>query len=60
MNNILAKLMPDPMDKESVKRQGWEEQRILVVCADDPRLSPIERAFVEQLAKRLYRAELQK
>ncbi len=54
MENILAKFQAEPMDVERVKREGWERDRILVVCANDQRLSALERAFVEQLAKRIY------
>lgn len=50
----LGRLIPESMDKEEVKRDGWNSHRILVVQADDSRLSWIERQIIEQLGKRLY------
>lgn len=42
---------PDP---ETVKRQGWRTDGILVVHVDDPRLGWDGRELVETLGKRLY------
>ena len=39
---------------DSIKREGWREQRILVVGANDDRLDFVEREFVRQLGERLY------
>jgi hypothetical protein len=39
---------------EQVKREGWREQRLLVVDADDPRLSWPDREMIQQLGDRLY------
>lgn len=39
---------------ESIKREGWREDGILVVKADDKRLNWPEREFIEQLGRRLY------
>ena len=39
---------------EQVKRDGWRDQGILVVSADDQRLTWPEREFVRQLGDRLY------
>jgi len=39
---------------EAVKREGWHEQGILVVSAEDHRLTWPERELVEQLGARLY------
>lgn len=41
-------------DPESIKRQGWREQHILVVAASDGRLDFAEREFIRQLGERLY------
>jgi len=41
-------------DKESIKRAGFHEQRILVVSLDDQRLSWLEREMLEQIGARLY------
>ena len=42
------------VDPDSIKREGWREQRILVVGANDERLDFLEREFVRQLGERLY------
>ena len=39
---------------EQVKREGWREQGLLVVDANDPRLSWPDREMVRQLGDRLY------
>jgi hypothetical protein len=41
-------------DPESVKREGWNSQGILVVKTDDQRLSWPERELIEQLGEKLY------
>ncbi len=41
-------------DPESIKRQGWQEQHILVIAESDDRLDFVEREFVRQLGERLY------
>jgi hypothetical protein len=39
---------------EHVKRSGWRDQNILVVNADDQRLTWPEREFVRQIGDKLY------
>ena len=39
---------------ESVKREGWLEQGLLVVSMDDQRLTWVERELVKQLGEKLY------
>ena len=39
---------------EQVKRDGWIDQSILVVSADDERLTWPERELVRQLGEKLY------
>jgi len=41
-------------DPEEVKRDGWREQKILVVSPEDHRLTWPEREFVRQLGEKLY------
>ena len=41
-------------DPESIKRQGWRDQHILVVKEDDARLDLIEREFIRAIGERLY------
>jgi hypothetical protein len=41
-------------DPEQVKREGWREQGLLAIAADDARLTWPEREFVRQLGEKLY------
>ena len=41
-------------DPEQVKREGWQEQGVLAVSADDDRLTWPERELVRQLGEKLY------
>lgn len=41
-------------DPEQVKRDGWQEQGLLAVSADDHRLTWSERQLVRQLGEKLY------
>jgi len=50
----LARLIPEPVDAEALKRYGWREQHILVVNEADERLNFVEREWVRQLGERLY------
>lgn len=42
------------IDPEVIKRDGWREQRVLVVSDKDERLDFVEREFVRRLGERLY------
>lgn len=44
----------DRRDPDRVKRDGWQEQGVLAVSADDERLTWPERELVRQLGERLY------
>ncbi|MFN4014748.1 MAG: hypothetical protein ACK4JB_05410 [Reyranella sp.] len=44
----------DRRPPEQIKRQGWQAQRVLVIEADDERLTWPEREMVRQLGERLY------
>ena len=39
---------------DQVKREGWREQGVLVVAANDERLTWPERELVRQLGEKLY------
>lgn len=41
-------------DPELIKREGWRSEQILVVKADDQRLSWPEREQIKQIGERLY------
>lgn len=42
---------PDP---ETVKREGWRTQGLLVIAANDDRLTWPERQFIQLIGDRLY------
>lgn len=50
----LGKYQPVPIDTETVKRDGWNRQGILVVSRDDQRLDWIQRESVRQIGDMLY------
>lgn len=50
----LGALVPSKPDPEQIKREGWREQSILVVSADDHRLDFFQREFVKQIGEKLY------
>ena len=44
----------DRMPPEEMKRLDWQAQRVLVIDADDERLTWPERELIRQLGERLY------
>ena len=50
----LGRLQPQNTDVESVKREGWRDQGILVISTEDQRLDWAERQILKQIAERLY------
>ena len=50
----LASSQPSRPDTEQIKREGWQEQGILVVSVDDHRLDFVQREFVKQMGEKLY------
>ena len=50
----LARFVPNQMDVEEVKREGWSDHGILVVSVDDPRIGWIERHVLTQVAEKLF------
>ncbi len=53
----LGSLQPSKQDPEEIKRDGWQEQGILVVSEDDHRLDWVQREFVKQIGEKLYGAK---
>ena len=41
---------------EDLKREGWREQGVLVIAANDDRLTWPERELIRQLGEKLYGA----
>ncbi|WP_197388551.1 hypothetical protein [Ralstonia pseudosolanacearum] len=52
--SALARTQPEAIDPEAFKRQGWRDQRILVVNESDVRLDFLERELVRRIGERLY------
>ncbi len=50
----LGRYQPEPTDIEVTKRNGWQEQHILVVSENDNRLDFVEREFIRRIGNRLY------
>ncbi|ALN83040.1 hypothetical protein LA76x_4938 [Lysobacter antibioticus] len=46
--------MPQTLDLDRLKREGWRQQGLLVVSAEDSRLDWVERQLLNQIAERLY------
>jgi len=44
----------DRTPPEKIKQTGWREQGVLVISADDQRLTWPERELVNQLGEKLY------
>lgn len=53
-NGTLGRKSPPPYETEAIKRYGWRDQGILVVSAEDQRLTWPERELVRQLGSKLY------
>lgn len=50
----LGRAQGNSPDLEAIKRDGWQEQHILVIAEDDARLDFMEREFIRRLGQRLY------
>ena len=50
----LGSIQPIAVDSEALKRDGWREQKVLVVSARDERLDFVEREIVRRIGERLY------
>jgi len=44
----------DRPDAENIKREGWRTMSVLVISADDDRLTWPEREMIRQIGERLY------
>jgi hypothetical protein len=47
-------MQPRVTDLDAIKEQGWRDQHILVVNAEDDRLDYLERQLVRRIGERLY------
>ncbi len=58
--SCLARFVPERMDPEREKRNGWSNHGILVVAMEDPRLGWPEREMIKHLATKLFGQKLGK
>ncbi|MBF0190244.1 MAG: hypothetical protein HQL99_03720 [Magnetococcales bacterium] len=52
--SCLAGIIPQRMDPEKEKRNGWHDHGILVVAENDSRLGWPEREMIQHLARKLF------
>lgn len=50
----LGRAQPIPMDIERTKREGWQNNHLLVIAANDQRLDFLEQQLIERIGDRLY------
>ena len=50
----LARFIPNQMDIEEVKADGFNNHRILVVSLDDPRINWMERQVMTKIGEKLF------
>ena len=50
----LGRMQPTAPDTERIKREGWNEEHILVIAEHDSRLDAFEREIVRRIGERLY------
>lgn len=51
LGTLQGEARPDP---EEIKREGWQDQHILVVSPEDARLDWMERELLRRIGDRLY------
>jgi hypothetical protein len=51
----LGRIQPEQIDKEKIKREGWNNDGILVIKADDQRLSWPEKELIRQIGDKIYK-----
>jgi len=51
----LGRMQPSKIDAEKLKREGWNNDGILVVKVDDERLSWPEKELIKQIGDKIYK-----
>jgi hypothetical protein len=51
----LGRMQPKQIDAEKIKREGWNNDGILVVKIDDERLSWPEKDLIKQIGDKIYK-----
>lgn len=49
----LARFIPTSPDTDQIKKEAWANERILVIQAEDNRLTWIERQVIEAIGNRI-------
>ncbi len=50
----LGRMQPKQIDAEKIKREAWGNDGILVIKADDERLSWPEKELIKQIGNKIY------
>ena len=51
----LGRMQPSKIDAEKLKREGWNNDGILVIKSDDERLSWPEKELIKQIGDKIYK-----
>ena len=54
----LGRIQPKQIDAEKIKREGWNNDGILVVKVDDERLSWPEKELIKQIGDKIYKNKI--
>ncbi len=55
LKSNLGRIQPKQIDAEKIKREGWNNDGILVVKVDDERLSWPEKELIKQIGNKIYK-----
>ncbi len=55
LKSNLVRMQPRQIDAEKIKREGWNNDGILVVKVDDERLSWPEKELIKQIGDKIYK-----
>jgi hypothetical protein len=50
----LGRMQPKQIDAEKLKREGWNNDGILIIKVDDERLSWPEKELIRQIGDKIY------
>jgi hypothetical protein len=54
LRSNLGRIQPKQIDAEKLKREGWNNDGILIIKADDERLSWPEKELIKQIGDKIY------
>ena len=55
LKSNLGRIQPSLIDAEKIKREGWNNDGILVVKVDDERLSGLQKELIKQIGDKIYK-----